>query len=151
MSIAWRATVLRRLHLLLGGLLSIPLAVIGVTGSVLIFEPQLQPGHDFVAANIGPAQSYAAMVDAASADIPKEFAPSTIFAPVAPGDLAQLRFSDPRHPGPGGVEVYLDPPTLAVRGTVKPGDGWLREIFSFTPMPACAIAPAAISAAGSVS
>ncbi len=129
MSIAWRATVLRRLHLLLGGLLSIPLAVIGLTGSVLIFEPQLQPGHDFVRASVGPAQSFAAMVGAGRAAAPKDFAPSTIFAPVAAGDLAMLRFSDPRHPGPGGIEVYLDPSTLALRGTVKPGEGWLREIF----------------------
>jgi uncharacterized iron-regulated membrane protein len=128
MSIAWRATVLRRLHLLLGGLLSIPLAVIGLTGSVLTFEPQLQPGHDFAAASAGPVQSYAAMIDAARAAAPKDFVPSTIFAPVAPGDLAILRFSDPRHPGPG-VEVYLDPSSLAVRGVVKPGEGWLREIF----------------------
>src|SRR6185312_11770825 len=103
MSIAWRATVLRRLHLLLGGLLSIPLAIIGLTGSVLMFEPQLQPGHDFVRASAGPAQSYAAMVDAARTAAPKDFAANTIFAPVAAGDLAMLRFSDPRHPGPGGV------------------------------------------------
>jgi uncharacterized iron-regulated membrane protein len=129
MSIAWRATVLRRLHLILGGLLSIPLAVIGLTGSVLIFEPQLQPGHDFVPASAGPAQNYAAMIDAARVAAPKDFVPSTIFAPVAAGDLATLRFSDPRRPGPGGMEVYLDPATLALRGTAKPGEGWLREVF----------------------
>lgn len=129
MSIAWRATVLRRLHLLLGGLLSLPLAVIGLTGSVLIFEPQLRPGHNFAPASAGPAQSFAAMVDAARAAAPAGFAPSTIFEPAAAGDLAMLRFSDPQHPGPGGVEVYLDPAMLAVRGTVKPGEGWLREIF----------------------
>jgi uncharacterized iron-regulated membrane protein len=129
MSIAWRATVLRRFHLLLGGLLSIPLAAIGLTGSILMFESQLQPGHDFVGANVGPAQTYAAMIDAARAAAPKDFTPSAIFAPVAAGDLATLRFSDPHRPGPGGVEVYLDPSTLALRGTVKPGEGWLREIF----------------------
>jgi uncharacterized iron-regulated membrane protein len=131
MSIAWRATVLRRLHLILGGVLSIPLAIIGLTGSILIFEPQLQPGHDFVRASAGPAQPYAAMIEAARAAAPKDFAPSTIFAPVASGDLASVRFSDPRHPGPGGMEVYLDPATLALRGTVKPGEGWLREVFFF--------------------
>jgi uncharacterized iron-regulated membrane protein len=129
MSIAWRATFLRRLHLLLGGLLSIPLAIIGLAGSVLMFEPQLQPGHDFVRASAGPAQSYAAMVDAARTAAPAGFVPSAIFAPVAAGDLAALRFSDPRRPGPGGVEIYLDPSTLALRGTMKPGEGWLREIF----------------------
>jgi uncharacterized iron-regulated membrane protein len=129
MSIAWRATVLRRLHLILGGVLSIPLAVIGLSGSILMFEPQLQPGRDFAPASGGPAQSFAALVDAARAVAPKDFVPRTIFAPVAAGDLATLRFSDPRHPGPGGVEVYLDPSTLAVRGIVKPGEGWLREIF----------------------
>ncbi|HEY1506207.1 MAG TPA: PepSY-associated TM helix domain-containing protein [Stellaceae bacterium] len=129
MSIAWRATVLRRLHLILGGVLSLPLAIIGLTGSVLIFEPQLQPGSVFASASVGPAQSYAAMVDAARAAAPKDFTPSAIFAPVVPGDLAQIRFSDPRRPGPGGVEVYLDPSILAVRGVVKPGEGWLREIF----------------------
>lgn len=129
MSIAWRASVLRRLHLLLGGLLSIPLAVIGLSGSVLIFEPQLQAGHDLMPASIGPMQTYAAMVEAARAAAPKDFVPNTIFAPVAPGDLAMLRFSDPRHPGPGGVEIYLDPSRLTVRGVVRPGEGWLREIF----------------------
>jgi uncharacterized iron-regulated membrane protein len=129
MSIAWRGTVLRRLHLALGGLRSVPLAVIGLTGSVLIFEPQLQPGHDFAAADAGPAQSFAAMVDAARAAAPAGFAPSTVVAPVADGDLAMLRFTDPHHPGPGGVEVYLDPSSLVPRGTVKPGEGWLREIF----------------------
>jgi uncharacterized iron-regulated membrane protein len=131
MSIAWRSTVLRRLHLLLGGLLSVPLAVIGLTGSVLIFEPQLQPGHDFVPASAGPAQRHAAIVEAARAMAPKDFVANTIFAPTAPGDLAVVRFSDPRHPGPGGVEVYLDPSSLAVRGVVKPGEGWLRAIFFF--------------------
>ena len=95
MSIAWRATVLRRLHLILGGVLSIPLAVIGLTGSILMFEAQLQPGSDFAPASAGPAQSYVAMVDAARAAAPKDLAPSTIFAPVNAGDLATLRFSDP--------------------------------------------------------
>jgi uncharacterized iron-regulated membrane protein len=129
MTIAWRATVLRRLHLILGGVLSIPLAVIGLSGSILMFEPQLQPGTDFVAASAGPMQSYAAMVNAARAVAPKDFAPNSIAVPTKPGDLAQIRFADPRHPGPGGVEVYLDPSTLAVRGVMKPGEGWLREIF----------------------
>ena len=93
-------------HLILGGVLSIPLAVIGFTGSILMFEAQLQPGSDFAPASAGPAQSFVAMVDAARAAAPKDFAPSTIFAPVNAGDLATLRFSDPRRPGPGGVEVF---------------------------------------------
>lgn len=125
----FRTTWLRRLHLCIGSLLSVPLVMIGLTGSILVFEPELQPGAALGAASPGPSRDLGAIFDAARAAVPDGFAPSLFSPPAAAGELAMLRAGDPRHPGPGGLEIYVDPASLALRGTVKSGEGWLREIF----------------------
>jgi uncharacterized iron-regulated membrane protein len=121
----------RRLHLCIGGLLSVPLVMIGLSGSVLVFAPELQKlaAPDFGVASAGPAQPLAAIVAAAQAEAPQGTVPSLVVAPATDQALAETRFADPSHPGPGGTQVFVDPTTLVVRGTVASGDGILREIF----------------------
>ncbi len=126
---AWRETFLRRIHLCLGAFLSLPLAMIGLTGSLLVFEPELSPSRGFGPASDGQSQSFTSMVEAARGSAREGLKPSLVVAPATQGDLAEIRFSDPARPGPGGLQVFVDPVSLDVRGTQQGGDGWLRTMF----------------------
>jgi uncharacterized iron-regulated membrane protein len=126
---AWRDTFLRRIHLCIGAFLSLPLVMIGLTGSILVFEPELSPSRGFGVASEGPVQSFTAMVEAARGSAREGLKPSLVIAPAAAGDLAEIRFSDPARPGPGGLQVFVDPVSLDVRGAQQGGDGWLRTMF----------------------
>jgi uncharacterized iron-regulated membrane protein len=128
---------LRRLlgtvHLWVGLILCLPLAVIGVTGSILVFEPELDAlfGQEPGRASAGPARPVAEIVAAAAAAAPRGHAPLVFTAPEEPGDAAVVRFSPPGRAGPAGATlIFVDPATLAVLGARTPGsESLLRRIF----------------------
>jgi len=109
----------------------VPLIVIGLTGSVLVFEDELQSWLDPApkAVGTGPERSLAEIVAAARAAAPG-LVPTLVTFPQAVGDAATVRLAEPaRRPGPGGITVFVDPATLAILGIEHPGDSLLRKIF----------------------
>lgn len=116
---SWRRLV-RQIHLWVGLLLCLPLAILGLTGSVLVFDDELHrlfdraPEH---AAAQGEPRPVAEILAAARAAAPPGFVPSLYIAPAAPGDQASVRMMPPRKPsGPGfgGIRVDIDPVSLRV-------------------------------------
>lgn len=129
---AFRDKILRRLHLVIGGVLAVPLILLGLTGSVLVFQPELQSlaPPDLGVAWVGTARSAGAILAAAKEAAPRGYAPSFFIAPDRPGALAQIRLTGAkRDPGPGGLQMFIDPVSLAVRAVYAPEDGLLRRIF----------------------
>jgi uncharacterized iron-regulated membrane protein len=123
--------LLRRIHLCIGAALCIPFAVLGLTGSILVFEDELraflEPVPHAVAA--GPARPAAAIIAAARQVAPPGTVPSLFIPAHDLGEAAELRFADPkRGPGPGGVQIFVDPASLAILGQRAPGEGVLRFI-----------------------
>ncbi|MGH7032403.1 MAG: PepSY-associated TM helix domain-containing protein [Stellaceae bacterium] len=128
---AWRETILRRLHLCLGAFLAVPLVTIGLTGSVLVFESELRAWMEPVpkATGAGPAHKLAEIIAAAHEAAPG-LVPTLVAPSQAAGGPASVRLAEPaRRPGPGGITVFVDPATLAILGAERPGDTLLRQIF----------------------
>lgn len=128
---AWRETILRRLHLCIGAFLAVPLVTIGLTGSLLVFESELRSWMEPVpkATGAGPAHSLAAIVAAAREANPG-LVPTLVVPSQAAGDAASVRLAEPaRRPGPGGITVFVDPATLAILGAEHPSESLLRQIF----------------------
>ncbi|HTO84306.1 MAG TPA: PepSY-associated TM helix domain-containing protein, partial [Methylomirabilota bacterium] len=110
------------IHLGIGGLLSVPLFVLGLTGAVLVFEHEIDdwldpPPRPAVA---GPARSADDVLAAARAAAPRGAAPVFFMPAPAAGSAAEVRF---RSPKAGFVRVFVDPASLAVLATR--GDGGL--------------------------
>ncbi len=128
----WRDKILRRLHFCIGALLSIPLVMLGLTGSVLVYEPELTSWLDPVppVSAAAPGQSLVAIIAAARAAAPEGWIPTMILPSDAATVPAEVRLSDPkRGPGPGGLQMYIDPVSLAVVGQHEPGANLIRRIF----------------------
>jgi len=128
--------LLRRLHLCIGATLCIPFAVLGITGSVLVFEGELrgyfEPAPQAMAS--GPARPVAEIIAVARSAAPAGMTPSLFIPAHALGEAAELRFADPRRgQGPGGVRIFVDPASLAILGNREAGEGALRFISTLHP------------------
>lgn len=126
-------SVLGKVHLWIGLALCVPLAVIGITGSILVFEPELQalerPAVPAAAID-APAVPVAEIVAVARAAAPPDFAPTFYTAPVSATDPATVRFSPGGRPAPlGGIEIYVDSAAGAVVGRHETSAGTVRQIF----------------------
>ena len=125
--------ILRRIHLAIGAILCVPLVVLGLSGSVLVFEDELRAAleptpHAFTA---GEARPLAQIVESARAAAPQEWVPSLVLPAARYGDSVEVRFSDPkRGPSPGGRLVFVDPVSGVVLGTREGTQGILRQIAS---------------------
>ncbi len=130
--------ILRTIHLWLGVSLGIPLALIGVSGSILVFEHEIAalfeaaPERTLAQGEIQPAS---AIVEAARARAPAGTVPALLALPDAAGEPATVRFTQPgRAAGPGAaVTVQVDPVSLATFERPEPSavQRGLREIFQF--------------------
>ncbi|HYG86736.1 MAG TPA: PepSY-associated TM helix domain-containing protein [Azospirillum sp.] len=133
----WYRT-LQNIHLWVGLILCLPLAVLGVTGSVLVFQDELRelsaepPAHALAA---GEPRSVAAILEAAKAAAPQGMAPGMVMLPEEPGKPAMVRLSAPgragpgRPGGPGGSTLLIDPVSLSVLEGTPPSGSLLRQIF----------------------
>lgn len=128
---------LRTLHLWIGVTLGIPLALIGVTGSILVFEDEIADFFDDAPKPVlaqGEVQSLAAIVAAARAHAPAEAQPA-LLALAGEGEPATVRFTRPgAAPAPGSaIVVEVDPVSLAVLPAREPSaaQNWLRQVFLF--------------------
>lgn len=127
-----RRSLVHWLHLCVGGLLCVPLFVLGLSGSVLVFERELDGLFDPppAATAAGPAQPADDILAAARAAAPRG-ARAVLFvpgAPAAPGAPAEVRFRSGGAALGGVLRVFVDPASLAVLGVSTPADGLLRRI-----------------------
>jgi uncharacterized iron-regulated membrane protein len=126
--------VLAFLHLWAGLILGVPLVVLGLTGSILVFEHELDrwTKPELYAASSGAKRSVAEIVAAARKAGPERLVPAMVGLPEEPGDPAIVRLVPPGRGGPGvqgAIQVFVDPGSLAVLGTREPTDSILRQIF----------------------
>ena len=130
----WYRT-LQNIHLWVGLILCLPLAMLGITGSILVFEHELEdlfadpPAYTLA---VGEPQSVAAILEAAKAAAPQGLAPSMVSLPAEPGNPATVRLTPPGRsgPGPGGTTMQIDPVSLSVLESKPPrSGGLLRQIF----------------------
>ena len=129
--------LLALLHLWAGLILAGPLVLLGLTGSVLVFEHELDGWMNpaLYRASDGPARPIAEIVAAAEASgggerlragvvsLPEEAGGPAIVR-VAPGGAR----GGPGG-GPGARQVFVDPASLAILGSRDPMSTGLRQIF----------------------
>src|SRR4051812_26995927 len=85
---------LNQLHLWTGLILCVPLVLLGVTGSIIVFEHELQDMFSPTPhATSGEMRSITEIVAAARARAPEGATPSFFVAPTEPGDAATVRFA----------------------------------------------------------
>jgi uncharacterized iron-regulated membrane protein len=117
-----------QIHLWIGLLLCVPLVLIGLTGSILVFEDEL---HAAFAPRVQPGEPHSAgeIIAAARVVAPDGMVPSSYAAPQASGLPATVRLSPPgRQSGPAeALRVDVDPVTLAA--VPNPSEGFLRQVF----------------------
>src|SRR5258708_19469708 len=90
---------LNQLHLWVGLTLCVPLVLLGLTGSIAVFEHELQDLFDPPPrARSGEARSVTEIVAAARAEAPEGTSPSFYMAPTDPGHAPILPFPHPRRP-----------------------------------------------------
>jgi uncharacterized iron-regulated membrane protein len=122
--------IIGQIHLWTGIVLFVPLVLLGLTGSLLVFEDELNkafgPSHRAAG---GAARPTSKIIAAASAVAPAGFVPVGYTAPIAPGELALVRLSPGRRDTPGAdmVRIRVDPVSLETIPE-KPTD-ILRQIF----------------------
>ncbi|MBI3515578.1 MAG: PepSY domain-containing protein [Proteobacteria bacterium] len=125
--------VLRTAHLWTALVLCLPLALLGVTGSLLVFEHELEHLIDHTPRRIvagGVEQSQSAIIAAARAAAPAGATPSLFIAADDPEAAAVVRLSARgAGPGPGALQVFVDPVSLEIMGTRTFGIGLVRQIF----------------------
>ena len=119
--------ILFQIHLWCGLVLCLPLVLIGLSGSVLVYHDELEAlfGPPPVrAAAEGALRSAGAIADAARAAAPG-LELRTLNMPERPGAPATVRMS-PRGANfraPGAVSILVDPASLAVLDRVEGGGG----------------------------
>jgi uncharacterized iron-regulated membrane protein len=119
-----------QLNLWIGLLLCVPLVLIGLTGSILVFEDELRAAFiPMPQAQAGGPHSAGEIVAAARAAVPQGHVPSSYAVPPAPGRLATVRLLSPGRQGNARdtVRVDVDPVSLAVFTDVP--DDFLRQVF----------------------
>jgi uncharacterized iron-regulated membrane protein len=132
---SWRRW-LRIAHLWIGLAVCLPAAMLGVTGTILVYEDEIneifapQPKRVSTAPGLRmPGE----IVAAASRASPAGSEVLGLAVPMFTKDPAMVRFVPPNFQPPGlaGTVVYVDPATLDVLGTRELGRGVdvMREIF----------------------
>jgi uncharacterized iron-regulated membrane protein len=122
--------VLHTVHLWIGLVLGAPLVLIGITGSILVFEDELRALSDSQRATPGEAHAPSEIVAAARAAAPNA-KPTSLLLPEEAGAFASVRFAAPGHaPGSRGLQVLVDPVSLETSAPRAANSGWLRQMFN---------------------
>jgi uncharacterized iron-regulated membrane protein len=127
----WRR-LLRTAHLWIALVLCAPLALLGITGSLLVFGHELADwidGRPERATVGGTAQPLGAIVAAARAAVAPGAQPSLVIAPAGADDVAVVRFTPRGTANAAPLQVFVDPVSLAVVGTRPFGAGVMRQVF----------------------
>ncbi len=129
--------IVRQIHLWAGIALCLPLVMLGLTGSVLVFEDQLAVAFaPPVTLAAGEAKPVGDIIAAAKAAAPAGYLPQSYAAPGAGDGRAVVRFAPERRgnaggaPGAGGdmKRVVVDPVSLATYP--DPPEGFLRQVVN---------------------
>ncbi|MFC7474661.1 PepSY-associated TM helix domain-containing protein [Dankookia sp. GCM10030260] len=111
------AWLLRRLHRWLGLAFGAWFVLLGLTGALMAFMPEIETRHLAAPAG-GPALPLPALVEAAAAALPQATdGPLRVHPPMAPGETFRADFRLPQ----GRTSLHLDPATGAVLGEVRWG------------------------------
>ena len=111
------ARVLRRLHRWLGLVFGTWLGLLGLTGALMAFMPEIETRH-IPAAGVGPALPVPALVEAAALALPAApGGPIRVHPPATPGATFRADFRLPS----GRTSLHLDPASGAVLGEVRWG------------------------------
>jgi uncharacterized iron-regulated membrane protein len=112
--------ILFQVHLWIGLILCIPFVLLGVSGSILVFDGEIQKAlspEKEIHASTGPIRPLDEIAAAALKSAPNGARVTAFNLPEKPGDPATVRLGQ-RGAGPrGGSVVAVDPATLAVLGT----------------------------------
>jgi uncharacterized iron-regulated membrane protein len=126
--------IIAQLHLWIGLALCPPLVMLGLTGSILVFEHELEalftPPRPPVAA--GEPRSIDEVLMAAREAAPAGFRPLSYVAPSEPGELAAVRLVPSGRggaAGPGGERVRIDVDPVSLAAYPNPETGFLRQVF----------------------
>jgi len=128
---------LHTLHLWIGVILGIPFAILGITGSILVFEDEIAElfeGAFEAQLAAGEPQSVSRIIEAARAKAPAGSVPTFYTIPHGNEEPAAVRFAPAGRaaPGPGNATmVRIDPVSLA---TFEPPERspvrqWIRQVF----------------------
>lgn len=120
------ARLLRRLHRWFGLAIGAWLVLLGLTGALMAFMPEIEARH--IAAPVaGPSLPVAALVAAAAAALPEATdGPLRVHPPAAPGESFRADF---RLAG-GRTSLHLDPATGAVLGEVRWGGQLVHTAYN---------------------
>jgi uncharacterized iron-regulated membrane protein len=127
--------VLRQIHLWIALVLCLPLVVLGVTGSILVYRHELEnllepPAR--LSTQTGKPHTVAQIIAAVQTRIGKEFSPVLYEAPTAPEQPETLRLVafGGAAKGPRVIDVLVDPVSLdLVRWRYEPFPGFLRVVI----------------------
>jgi uncharacterized iron-regulated membrane protein len=130
---------LQTIHLWAGLILSIPFIVIGISGSVLVLQPEM-PRFDMPHAPArGEIQGLEAIIAAATATLPEDARVTRVNMPQIVGEPAAVRHVPAAQRGGGGNYggniVYVDPVSLEILGRGFQNRphwifGWMRTLHA---------------------
>lgn len=120
------AKLLRRLHRWLGLSFGAWFVLLGLTGALMAFMPEIETRH-IAAPTAGPSLPLPALVEAAAAALPGAAGgPLRVHPPSGPGESFRADF---RLPG-GRTSLHLDPATGAVLGEVRWGGQFVHTAYN---------------------
>lgn len=106
-------------------MLCLPLVMLGITGSILVFEHELNSPPRYALAE-GKQRSIAEIIAAAEAKAKPGFMPSAYHAPESPKGPAAVIFSTAKRKR---MQVVIDPVSLAVIDVTEGEKGFFRTIL----------------------
>ncbi len=124
--------ILHKLHLWMGLILCIPLVLLGLSGSILVFQHELEDLFVPQTTSVtGTPRAAGEILQAVRAKAPEGFAP-VMFRPAATSGGMATVFLAPASrksaDGNGRIQMLVDPATLAVSNAAG---GVMRQIFLF--------------------
>jgi uncharacterized iron-regulated membrane protein len=130
---------LQTIHLWVGLILCLPIIAIGLSGSALLVQRQIQLYSMPAASASGTYQPLARMVEAAQSAVAPGIRPNQLELPLARGWPATVQFVVARQPV-RTMAVYVDPVTLEVLGQEEvirrgPVRDWLVTMHEFLMLP----------------
>ncbi|TDH61023.1 hypothetical protein E2C06_18770 [Dankookia rubra] len=121
------AKLLRRLHRWLGLGVGAWFVLLGLTGALMAFMPEIETRH-VAAPTGGPFLPLPALVEAAAAALPEaDGGPLRVHPPTAPGESFRADF---RLATGGRTSLHLDPATGAVLGEVRWGGQLIHTAYN---------------------
>ncbi len=126
--------IVAQLHLWVGLLLCLPFVMLGLTGSILVFEHELEAlfAPQRPPAAQGEPHTISEIVTAAQMATPSGSRPLSYMTSPEPGDLAAVRLIPSGRggaAGPGGERVRIDVDPVSLQTYPHPETGFLRQVF----------------------